>query len=458
MANKTLLTNAAKLYSVQSWYYSPVSITPPYTTIPDSTYMFVSHIDPWEIDSAPPTPTQDQKSLKTIMKKIFAVKKLTANDISPVLQRIDWESDTVYDYYDDNVDMTELDQNGYLVNNFYVKNKYDQVFKCLWNNNGEVSTVEPYFEPGTFSVNNIFAGNDGYKWKYMYVISPGLKVKFMNTEWMPIPTSTTSPNSISTDAGCGNIDVINITNVGSGYDAVNTTIFVTVTGDGQNCSASAVVANGEITNITVSNTGKNYTFANVTITSTNNQIGSGATAIAPISPVGGHGFDPISELGCAHVMFAPQISGSENGYIPTDITYHQVGLLVNPISQQSVNAGAPNANGEIYKTSTDLVVSGFGIFSPNETVYQGTSLETSTFSGTVLSFNDSSNLLSLINTKGTPTTDTTITSSNSVSQTVLSYTTSDYDIFSGYITYIENRSGIERSADGIEQYKIILGF
>lgn len=455
MANKTLLTNAAKLYSVQSLYYSPISITPPYNTIPDSTYLFLSHIDPWENDASPPTPSQDQKTLKTIMKKIFAVKKLTANDISPVLQRIDWESGTIYDYYDDNVDMTELDENGYLVNNFYVKNKYDQVFKCLWNNNGSASTIEPYFEPGTFSTNNIFAGADGYKWKFMYVINPGLKVKFMNDEWMPIPTTSTSPNSIDTDAGCGNIDVINIIDTGSGYDPVNTSIYVTVTGDGQNCSASAVVSNGEITNVTVSNTGKNYTFANVTITSS---IGSNATAIAPISPVGGHGFDPISELGCAHVMFAPQVNGSENSYIPTNITYHQVGLIVNPTSQQAVNSGAPNANGEIYKTSTDLVVSGFGLFYPNDTVYQGVDLQNSTFSGTVLSFNDSTNLLSVINTKGTPTTDSTITSSNGVSQTVLSYTAPEYDIYSGYITYIENRSGIERSTDGIEQFKIVIGF
>jgi hypothetical protein len=30
--------------------------------------------------------------------------------------------------------------------------------------------------------------------------------------------------------------------------------------------------------------------------------------------------------------------------------------------------------------------------------------------------------------------------------------------FSGYISYIQNRSAVQRSSDGIEQFKFVLGY
>ena len=159
MANKQLLTYGAKAASVQEAVFAPIAgiIT---------TYMFLASVDPWEDDANPPQPTQDQAYIKSVFKNIFAAKLVTVNDITPVIERIDWSSGVVYDYYRDDVDMFERDVNGYLVKHFYVKNKYDQVFKCLWNNNGGASTNEPYFQPGNYSTNNIYKGADGYKWKY----------------------------------------------------------------------------------------------------------------------------------------------------------------------------------------------------------------------------------------------------------------------------------------------------
>ena len=59
------------------------------------------------------------------------------------------------------------------------------------------------------------------------------------------------------------------------------------------------------------------------------------------------------------------------------------------------------ANSSIYKTTTDLVVAaGFGTFNIDETVYQGTSLETATWTGTVLSFDVASNVVNVINMEG----------------------------------------------------------
>ena len=214
-------------------------------------------------------------------------------------------------------DLFELDETGKFVNKFYVRNKYDQVFKCLWNNNGGPSTFEPFFQPGTYGTNNIFSGaGDGYKWKYMYTIDAGSKKTFMDANWMPIPVGVNTPQPYLTNAGTGDIEVINVTNGGSGYDAVNTFIVVTVTGDGIGAVANVTsqqINNGIITDIIVKPgfSGNNYTYANVSITAYTSAnlryispIGTGAVAVAPISPVGGHGLDPISELGCNNVMIS----------------------------------------------------------------------------------------------------------------------------------------------------------
>jgi len=180
MANKFLITNTAKLTQVEQVYYAPVAIVPPANNTITQTYCFLSRAEPWETPDNPPVPTQDVKSLKNIYKNIFVVKHVTSNDISPVIARRDWTANTVYDSYKDTLDMNVQDENNNPFYKFYVKNRYDQVFKCLWNKNGAPSTEEPYFEPGVYGNNNIFQGSDGYKWKFMYTIDTGLKLKFMD--------------------------------------------------------------------------------------------------------------------------------------------------------------------------------------------------------------------------------------------------------------------------------------
>ena len=455
MANKNLLTYNAKVTQVEQTYFSPVAVLPPpFGTSITTTYCFLSHNLPWEDNNNPPQPTQDQKYIKDIFKNIFVAKQIYSNDISAVIERIDWTSGTTYDYYRDDVDMFEVDGAGLLVLKFYVRNRYDQVFKCLWNNNDGPSTQEPFFQPGSYGTNNIYVGSDGYKWKYMYTIDVGVKRKFMDSRWIPVPVSSITPNPIQSAAGFGDIEVINVTNSGSGYDSANATITVTITGDGTGATGTAETSNGQITNIIVNNVGANYTYANVSITST---LGSGATAIAPISPIGGHGFDDIDELGCFNVMLTCAFDGSEGGKIPVDIDYRQVGLLINPVSLSSY----PNpANGAIYQTTTNMVVApGFGAYVLDETIYQGSSLATATFSASVLSFDTASNVIYLINKVGTPILNAPVYSSSSGTvRTLLSVSYPDFQTFSGYLSYVENRTAVERSSDGKEQFRFVLGY
>jgi hypothetical protein len=433
-------------------------------------YCFLGRVTPWTDDTVPEVPLQTQRYLKSTYKDIFVMKRITTNDISPVIQRNDWESGYIYDAYVDDADMYALDQNGYLLYTFYVKNRYDQVFKCLWNSNRAASINEPFFQPGSYQTNNIFYGDDGYKWKYIYTIDIGRKNKFMDILWMPVPVTANIPNPLLSSSGTGSVDAINVINRGNNYDTQNSIISIVITGDGTGANATAIIDSNtqsltykQITDVSVTNPGTNYTYATATVTVANTSLitatqGSGAILTSPVSPIGGHGFNPATELGASRIMITAEFNGTENGFIPTDIKYRQVGLIASPSARSTYPA---LANAAIYKAYTEVFVSaGFGLFNSSETVYQVFPAGSTTivYSGTVLSFDEGANLVKLINTQGTPSLSSPLYGSTGTVRTLLSNNSTDIIINSGYITYIENRDSIERSDDGTEQFKFVLGY
>ena len=470
--NLNKLTYNTPLFQVNLDYYVPIIVAGGNQIA--TLYAFLGQEDSWPTVNGvetPIQPTEDAAYLKKVFRNMFALKQLNSYNISPVIPRVNWTANTVYTAYTDTLEIQKKDDNNLLVYQFYVKNRYDQVFKCLWNNNGAPSTYEPYFEPGSYSTNNIYENNDLYKWKYMYTIDAGSKKTFMDSTWMPIPASQQTPQPYLTPAGCGDIEVVNVVSGGSGYDTSNTFITVSITGDGTGAIANVtppLVVNGVITDVVVTAPGTNYTNANVAIkvyTSSNMQyqiaMANAAVLQAPISPVGGHAYDPISELGCSSIMFAVEFNGTEGGVIPTDgVTYRQVGIISNP--QTYGASGAVLATNPLYNTALQVqCAGGLGYFQPDEVVtqYDTNSPPNLVFSGTVLSFNTSTNLLQLINTTGTFIIGQAITGVLSgCSRTVFNVTEPDIVPYSGYITYIENRQGVQRSDDGIEQFKFVLGF
>jgi len=456
-ANTGILTNSNAYYQASTIFYSPSSTISSTDVILGTFYSFLSRVLPWPTETAPPTPTQDQKSLKNVFNNMIVAKKINSSDMSPVIQRINWVSGQSYDYYNDAVDMFQLDANGLIVKRFYVKNRFDQVFKCLWNNNGAVVSTEPSFQPVNFNANQVFQGADDYKWKYMYTINSGLKQKFMDENWMPVPISGEAPNPVYTFAGRGSIDVINVTNGGTGYDSTNAAVTVTITGDGQYATANATVISGSINDIVVANTGSNYTYANVIISST---LGSNATAISPTSPIGGHGYNLTTELGSRHLMMTSKFTENENGNLPTDIDFRQIGLLVNPLAYFGTSIG--RANSEIYKTTTNFIVSqGFGAYTPDEIVYQSGDglLASASFTATSLSFDVATNTVKLINTLGTANNSAVLYGATSgTARVVLQQQTPEFIKFSGHLTYLENREPVQRNSDGSELFKLVLGY
>jgi hypothetical protein len=408
----------------------------------------------------PPLPKDTIKYKKDLHKNIIFMKKITPNNMSPVVKRINWTQGEVYDYYRDDIDLYEKEEDGTPKYYFYAMNQYYQVFKCLWNNNGGPATSEPYFVAGNFDdVTNIFYDpDDGYKWKYLFTVPYRNLQKFMDENWIPVPVNDLFDVTASSQKQ-GGIEAINITNPGENYDSSNAVVSVAITGDGYGAAASVEVdqETKTIENIVIRSVGYGYTYANVSIISSQ---GSNASAFASISPIGGNGSDILSELGCDRIMITCLFEGSEGGKFPTDIKIRQFGLIVNPDS----NSTYPYiANSESYSTTNDIIVSnGFGSFTDGEIVYQtknNANIANAVFTSTCVKYDPASNRLKLANVVGGIVTGNPVYGySSGTSRTLLQKIDPDIIRYSGNIIYIENRETIQRSSDGMELIRVVLKF
>lgn len=124
----------------------------------------------------------------------------------------------------------------------------------------------------------------------------------------------------------GGIHVIKIDYPGYGYTGEPP--IVTITGDGSGCTAQAFVnSTGNLEKIEVTNVGSGYTKATVTLTGA---AASPARVRAIISPKGGHGKDAIGELYSKTVVLHGNLSIEKNkGFLSTN-DYRQVCVVKNP--------------------------------------------------------------------------------------------------------------------------------
>lgn len=118
---------------------------------------------------------------------------------------------------------------------------------------------------------------------------------------------------------------------------------VNIIGDGQGAKAYARVdGNGGVSNVSVIDSGRNYTRAKAYLTS-NVVHGSGATANVVISPIGGHGSNPVRELGgdkvALNIKFNANqgISANGNGYIPSNTEFRSISIIKDPILKVDAN-------------------------------------------------------------------------------------------------------------------------
>ena len=168
-------------------------------------YFFVGGTIPWPNDSIPPSAQNDYQNFEQdIFHSIVLGKQITNNNISFLVPQYTWLANTVYTQYDPN------DAN--LFNKqFYVLNNNNSLYKCIDNNNGAPSTVQPLITPtsGTFQT------SDGYNWKFMFTIPTNANTTFTSNNFVPVVPNT----FVSNNAVPGTIDITRIVSGGSGYQA-----------------------------------------------------------------------------------------------------------------------------------------------------------------------------------------------------------------------------------------------
>lgn len=346
--------------------------------------------------------------------------------------------------------------------NWYVRNSYDQIFVCLNNNGNTVSNSMPQLTiGGDLPSDPYIITADGYLWKYMYTIPSGNKQQFFSPDFMPVYSDPASVQS----AVNGRLDVILIQTNGSGYNqnvASNSATILTVTGDGTGANLTAVTnSTGAIIGINVLNGGRGYTQA--TVAANTGSTGGGATFRAIIGPQGGHGFDPIHELGASTLMISLDLIGNEGNTIPVSVAagtgqfeFHQVALLENPILTNGNTASSLNYS-MVDTVSIQSPPSG-KFFSLNETVYQG-SVSNPTFSGTVVYWDPVNDLIWLNNVQGTFTPQAPIVGTLQTSPvTAFILTTPLIVPYTGKILYVNNVLPVIRGPNQTEQIRLLIEY
>lgn len=140
-------------------------------------------------------------------------KRLASSDLSLMIKRNDYVTNTVYTMYDDTLGEANLalfDSNYYAVVN---ADAYYHVFKCLDNNRNSRSTVQPEFSEIDVA-DESYQTSDGYIWKYMYSVDDTTVGKFATSEYFPVIANS----QVSSAAKAGIINVIKVETSGAGYD------------------------------------------------------------------------------------------------------------------------------------------------------------------------------------------------------------------------------------------------
>lgn len=130
-------------------------------------------------------------------------------------------------------------------------------------------------------------------------------------------------------------------------------------------------ANYSLEEIVMLDPGSNISWANVSIKSS---YGSGANVYAIVPPPGGHGSDPVSELGVKGLAVTFSFNNGEYGNVVTaNVTYNKIGIVKDPFTIESNTASGettkgPRFTGAAYNQLLKANVSPSYIFSPGEVV------------------------------------------------------------------------------------------
>lgn len=467
----------------------------------NSYYVGVSRVEEWDDEDNPDLETNKLSDILDLEKELIIAVKVNASDVSYLIDRNIWESGTVYTQFD----ATDPDIQD---KNYYVINSYNDVYKCISNNGGEASTVEP-----TSTITSTITLGDGYIWKYMFSVSNDANTKFTSNSYIPIVANSTVEGA-ATD---GSLEYIQITNAGNNYVGYNTgsikekvtnkvyrvdstansivsfytnsSIYISsgtgagglvrisnshsnssgkyvtleedlsldvtseyiisptieITGDGSNAQAYSTVSNGAIDSIQIIDTGEGYTYASV-ITRGSESYANLASFTPLIGPKGGHGSSPKNELSSKTLGINIRIANNVSNDLPTsNMSYHQISLMYNPRY-----ANSDIADDNVISFSSTFTVTNSEIFSIGEEVTG----ESSGAKGIV--YHKDSDTYKLNYVRGSFTNSETVSVSSGNTATISNTINTDLDPHSMDILFYDNVEKITRANTEDEVVKFII--
>jgi hypothetical protein len=325
-----------------------------------------------------------QQQQNEIVRQVIFGKKITSSNLYDMVTRHNWTLGAVYVAYDSRLsDMSELP--------FFVIASNRAVYKCLSNNNGAPSTIQPT----TLSPTPVVLA-DGYQWKYMFRLSVNDLTNLATPTLIPVIADANTAAA----AVLGSIDVVSVQSSGAGYTGISSGIVrqvlsniqlmvptdnipydgalvgsailitsgpgagqigsitnynsnstgryvhidtpltgvsitsqyriapnIIINGDGAGAKAIALVSNSMITGVEVISKGSGYTWATGAVVA-NSAYGTGGQVFPIIPPAGGHGSDPTRELFSRELLVHMDVVGNEAGSIPTTFSYGTYGVLI----------------------------------------------------------------------------------------------------------------------------------
>jgi len=421
-------------------------------------------------DSVPPTPLDNVVDEYMYYRDMIAAKKIAASDRSYAIPRHNWATGTVYDMYRGDYGATV---NGSVVqtvggitdpfattSRMFVKSSAGSVYKCMFNNGGAASTVEP---TGT-STSEITTG-DSYVWKYMFTHTTTETTNFLTTDFMAVHTDAT----VSAAAVDGAVNRYIIANGGAGYTN-GTYATQTLRGDGSSATFTVTVAGGSVTTVVGNVAGTGYTFADCNLDNISG-IGTPSTSavvVPVIGPKGGHGYNAMEELGGFYVMTNTTLSGTAgSGDFVVDQDFRRIGVVRDPFDYGTTTVCTADTRDALKSVTFSGTPSGF----VNDEVITG---GTSGAKGIVVDFDATTKILKYIQTEWTGVKTSAgatqqdlvafaaseiITGADSGSTaTVSTVNNPEIEYYSGDSIYVENRAPITRASDQTENIKLIIEF
>ena len=444
-------------------------------------------------ETAPTTPGDSVLNEFKNFDDLLAAKKITSSDVSFVIPRRNWTTGTVYDIYRHDYEEFVTGSTSTRVTStsgattlfdstFYVLTTDRNVYKCLDNNGGATSTVEP-----TGTSTSVITTGDDYKWKYIYTLSASQQANFLSTDFMGVSTNST----VSSAAVDGALDIVKIKTAGSSYTVSGggtsgTITAVPIRGDGTGGVCSVTITSGAITAVSVTTRGSGYTsgyIRNADIIAATNAggAGSGAELDVIIPPKGGHGFNAVEELGGFFVMLNTSLEGTEStnsGDFTAANDFRKITLIKDPQNASGSAASAATLRGtyavRINSSPTP------GTFTPDEEINQASTgavgkvvewdatnrilyyVQTrhndagADANGNVTAFSGT-NVITGQSSSATGTPEATTSTVNNVSFTS-GYSAPELKHDTGEILYVENRTKITRATDQTENIKLIIEF